>query len=170
MPATYTLIASTTIPSATAAYTFNSIPSTYTDLKLVWSALLTVNTDASITFNSSTSGYNYRSIFQVNQTGGGAPSTYGGNVTDRLVLQYFWGSGTTFNPGGMYITNYASATQKSIWTDNAQPNLTSNSNYSVLPMSHNWNSTATISSLTFTPGGGNIAANSQFSLYGIKNS
>lgn len=169
MPATHTLIASTTIPTATSAYTFNSIPGTYTDLKLVWSALLTVNTDAMVTFNGSSSGYHYRSIFDVNQTSG-SPDTYGGNVTDRLVLQYFWGSGTIFNAGGMYITNYASATQKAIWTDNTQPNLTSNGNFSIVPMAHRWDNTAAITSLTFTPGGGNIAANSQFSLYGIKNS
>jgi hypothetical protein len=102
MPATFKLIGSHTVPSATAAYTFSVIPGTYTDLKLVWSALLTVNTDAMVTFNGSSSGYHYRSIFDVNQTSG-APDTYGGNVTDRLVLQYFWGSGTTFNAGGMYI-------------------------------------------------------------------
>ncbi len=169
MAATFTLIASTTIPSATAAYTFNSIPNTYTDLKLVWSVKASTSCDGSITFNGVTSGYNYRSIFDVNQTSG-SPDTYGGNVTTGLVLQYFWGSGTTFNAGGMYITNYASATQKAIWTDNTQPNLTNNGNFSLIPMSHNWNNTAAITSLTFTPGTGNIAANTQFSLYGIKNS
>jgi hypothetical protein len=169
MPSTFTLIASHTIPSATSAYTFSDIPSTYTDLKLVWSVLQTVNTDAILTFNGNTSGYNYRSIFDVNQTSG-APDTYGGNVTTGLILQYFWGSGTTFNAGGMYITNYASATPKAIWTDNTQPNLTANNNFSLVPMSHNWSNTAAITSLTFTPGGGNLAANTQFSLYGIKNS
>jgi hypothetical protein len=168
MAATYTLIASTTIPSATAAYTFNSIPGTYTDLKLVWSVLATASgIDASITFNGTTSGYNYRSIFDVSQTSG-APDTYGGNVTSNAVVQYF--NSTYYNVGGMYITNYASATQKAIWTDSTRPNLTNNADFSLVPMSHNWNNTATISSLTFTMNGGNITSNSQFSLYGIKNS
>jgi hypothetical protein len=167
MPATFTLIASTTIPSATSAYTFNSIPSTYTDLKLVWSVMPSASSDASVTFNGTSSGYNYRSIFDVSQTSG-SPTTYGGNVTTNCVIQYF--NTNVYNAGGMYITNYASATQKSIWTDSTRPNLTSNTDFSLVPMSHNWSNTATINSLTFTMNGGNIAANSQFSLYGINNS
>jgi len=167
MAATFTLIASTSIPSATAAYTFNSIPGTYTDLKLVWSVKASTSCDGSITFNGVTSGYNYRSIFDVSQTSG-SPSTYGGNVTASLVVQYF--NTNVFNAGGMYITNYASATQKAIWTDNVRPNLTNNADFSLVPMSHNWNNTATITSLTFTLNSANITSDSQFSLYGIKNS
>ena len=167
MPATYNLIASTTIPSATAAYTFNTIPNTYTDLKLIWSVKASTGCDGSITFNGVTSGYNYRSIFDVSQTSGAA-DTYGGNVTTSCVVQYF--NTNVFNAGGMYITNYASATQKSIWTDNVRPNLTSTSDFSLVPMSHNWNNTATISSLTFTLNSANMTSDSQLSLYGIKNS
>jgi len=167
MPATYTLIASTTIPSATAAYTFNTIPGTYTDLKLIWSVKASNGCDGSITFNSVTSGYNYRSIFDVNRTTG-SPETYGGNVTNSCVVQYF--QSNLFNAGAMYVTNYATATQKSIWTDSTRPNLTSTSDFSLVPMSHNWNNTATITSLTFTLNSANIEPNSQFSLYGIKNS
>jgi len=167
MAATFTLIASTTIPSATAAYTFNSIPNTYTDLKLVWSVKASTSCDGSITFNGVTSGYNYRSIFDVSQTSGAA-DTYGGNVTTSCVVQYF--NTNVFNAGGMYITNYASATQKSIWTDSTRPNLTNNADFSIVPMSHNWNNTATISSLTFTLNSANMTSDSQLSLYGIKNS
>jgi hypothetical protein len=167
MPATFTLIASTTIPSATSAYTFNSIPSTYTDLKLVWSVMATASADASVTFNGVTSGYDYRSIFYVSQTSG-SPASYGGNVTSNAVVQYF--NTNVYCAGGMYITNYASATQKAIWTDNVRPNLTNNSAASIVPMAHRWNNTAAITSLTFTMNGPNIVENSQFSLYGIKNS
>jgi hypothetical protein len=167
MAATFTLIASTTIPSATAAYTFNSIPNTYTDLKLIWSVKASTSCDASVTFNGVTSGYNYRSIFDVSQTSGAA-DTYGGNVTASAVVQYF--NTNVFNAGGMYITNYASATQKAIWTDSTRPNLTNNADFSIVPMSHNWNNTATISSLTFTLNSANMTSDSQLSLYGIKNS
>jgi hypothetical protein len=169
MPVTHKLIASYTVPSDTAGYTFSSIPSTYTDLKLVWSMRLASGSTSKIVFNSVTSGYQYRSLFNVGNTGGSSATTYGGNQTDSLPLQYFFNSGNIFNAGAMYITNYASATPKSIWTDNSRPNIASTSDYSNVPMSHNWSNTATISSIRIGDGD-SIAAGSTFWLYGISNS
>lgn len=169
MPVTHKLIASYTVPSDTAGYTFSSIPSTYTDLKLVWSMRLASGSTTIIKFNGVSSGYQYRSMFNVGDTGGSA-TTYGDNQYDALPLQYFFNSGTIFNAGAMYITNYASATPKSIWTDNSRPNIASTTDYSNVPMSHNWSNTATISSIRIGDGGDNIAAGSKFYLYGISNS
>ena len=170
MANTYTLIASYTFASDAASYTFNSIPNTYTDLQLLWTWRNTLDGGSTIRFNGSTSNYQYRSIFSTGNTGGTPATTYGGNVTNGLILQYFANSGTTFNYGANYITNYASATRKSIWTDNVRPNISSATDYSVIPMSHNWSDTATISSLTVAPGSGSIASGSKFWLYGIKTS
>jgi hypothetical protein len=169
MAVTHKLIASYTIPSDTAGYTFSSIPATYTDLKLMWSTRITAGTTMIVVFNGVNSGYQYRSFFNVGNTGGSA-DTYGGNQTTSLPLQYFFNSGTIFNSGAMYITNYASATPKSIWTDNVRPNTASTTDYSNVPMSHNWSNTATISSIRIGDGDGNLVAGSKFQLYGISNS
>jgi hypothetical protein len=171
MALTHKLIASYTVPSDVSGYTFSSIPSTYTDLKLMWSMRngSGAGTTNIITFNSVTSGYQYRSLFNVNDTSASA-STYGGNQTTSLPLQYFKNSGTIFSTGAMYITNYASATPKSIWTDNARPSPSSTTDYANVPMSHNWSNTATISSIQIGYGGDNIGADSTFQLYGISNS
>jgi hypothetical protein len=169
MAVTHKLIASYTVPSNTAGYTFSSIPATYTDLKLMWSMRLASGSTTIITFNGVTSGYQYRSFFNVGNTGGSA-DTYGGNQFASLPLQYFFNTGTIFNSGASYITNYASATPKSIWTDNSRPNTASTSDYSNVPMSHNWSNTATISSIEIGYGGDNIVAGSKFYLYGISNS
>ena len=78
MAVTHNLIASYTVPSNTAGYTFSSIPASYTDLKLMWSMRLASGSTTLITFNGVTSGYQYRSFFNVGNTGGSA-DTYGNN-------------------------------------------------------------------------------------------
>jgi hypothetical protein len=169
MPVTHTLIASYTVPSTTTSYTFSSIPSTYIDLKLMWSMRNGENTPNRITFNGSSGSYQYRSLFNVGDTGGSA-TTYGGNTTEYLPLQYFFPSGTIFTLGQMYITNYATASPKSIWTDNCRPNPSSTTDYSNVPMSHNWATNDTITSLTIGATGETLATNTKFWLYGISNS
>ena len=60
---TYTKIASTTLGTAAASYTFNSIPSTYTDLVLVANIQQVTNgEDVAIQFNTDT-GTNYSRIY-----------------------------------------------------------------------------------------------------------
>ena len=55
MPATYEPIQTTTLGSAAASYTFSSIPSTYTDLKLVITGTsVGAYADIDLRFNSDT--------------------------------------------------------------------------------------------------------------------
>jgi len=51
---TYTPIATTTLGSATTSYSFSSIPSTYTDLIMVWNGTAAAQDNVSLRFNSDT--------------------------------------------------------------------------------------------------------------------
>lgn len=143
-------------------FTISSIPSTYTDLRLMYRARTVSDGGSGITFNGSGGGYNYRSFFFTDNS---TPTTYGDNQSAYLMLQYFQtGSGSIYHYGNMYITNYSSATQKLIWTDATQPTVNA-SGFSVFAFSHVWNNTDTISSITMT----GVKTGSQFYLYGISN-
>lgn len=58
MAVTYEPIATTTLTSAVTTITFSSIPSTYTDLRLVWTGISTTDgQNLGLKFNSTSSGY-----------------------------------------------------------------------------------------------------------------
>ena len=169
MPNTYTLIGSSTVGSGgTATVSFSSIPQTYTDLKLVYSARNTVSGTQEfikITFNSNTSSYNLRSL----QGNGVAPAT---NSWSFQWIGYAVGStatASTFSSGEVYIPNYTSSNQKSFASDNTAEN--NYNEYQSLLAANLWADTAAITSIDLTMQGGyNFVQYSTFRLYGIKNS
>lgn len=59
MASTYTAIASTTLTNSASTITFNSIPSTYTELFLSVHGKYSVYATTGIQFNGSSSGYGY---------------------------------------------------------------------------------------------------------------
>ena len=163
MPAgsTYTPIATTTLGSAQAAYTFSSIPSTYTDLVLISSDVNAGADYAFIRFNSD-SGANYSGTL-LDGSGSAASS---GRLTN--------GSGSPF-ANGIYIgqtvnaqntriiniMNYANTTTlKTVLTRSSLTTFVSA--YVGL-----WNNTAAITSITLTANGTTFSTGSTFTLYGI---
>ena len=109
MAKTYEPIATYTVPSAQASYTFSSIPATYTDLILVAAGTTSVD-GASLTlrFNSDTAT-NY-STTVLRGSGTAATSTRGSNLT-FLYLGYSAGfSSTQMSNAIMHIQNYANTT------------------------------------------------------------
>jgi hypothetical protein len=164
---TYVPIATTTLGSATASYTFSSIPSTYTDLVLIGSnvAQTTGSNYLGLQFNSDVAA-NY-SCLELWSDGSSANS----NVFANLNLMQM-GNGT--RPG---TTNYCSF----IWNIMNYSNSTTYK--TVLGKSNNpsssaaypgvnaivglWRSTAAITSLTILPIAGNIKSTTVFTLYGI---
>ena len=75
---TYTPIATTTLGSATNSYTFSSIPSTYTDLVIVWNGATATSNNVSLQFNSDTAN-NY-SVTRMRGTGTAAESSRWSNI------------------------------------------------------------------------------------------
>jgi len=173
MANTFTLIASSTVGSGGASsVTFSSIPSTYTDLKVVYTCRTdnaSVGQSMGVQFNSTTSGYSWRTVFG---TGSGAASNSSGSAADMYVGETNGANGTanTFSNGEFYLPNYTSSNAKGLSADAVAEN-NSSTGYDFLGATLS-GVTAAITSITIRPygGGQTIQQYSTFYLYGIKNS
>lgn len=158
--ATYEPIATTTLGSAAASYTFSSIPSTYTDLVVVCSAVTATVDNLVINFNGDTAA-NY-SWTTVGGNGTAASSNRGIN-TNLPYIQYASGVDTTRSTVLVNVMNYKNTTtyKPAICRGN-------NTAYGTDATIVLWRSTAAISSLTIlTRGGVNLAIGTTLTLYGI---
>ena len=164
MPAgsTYSTIATTTLGSAAADYTFSSISGAYTDLVLVISGSLTSNNQTyRIRFNGDTgSNYSYTSL---GATTGGPNSVRGTNTTFIPLFIYNGAASTVVSANIINIFNYSNTT--TFKTSLIRANYGSNGE--VGAMAGLWRSTSAISSITVFASAGNIAAGNTLSLYGI---
>jgi hypothetical protein len=160
---TYEAIATQTLGSTAATVTFNSIPSTYTDLVLVISAIATtsVGGDIVIQFNSDT-GSNYSGTYLWGN-GTSAGSTRGSNATYSLI-DYYAEMDTSVANRIVSIQNYSNTTTFKTFLSRA--NNAGRGTDAIVGM---WRSTAAITSLLLDVTSTNdFAAGSTFSLYGIK--
>jgi hypothetical protein len=165
-----------TLSSAAGSITFSDIPQTYTDLKILVSARDDrdgqPNTDLSLqvgyngTINTG-SIYTNKQLYGNGSTAGSQSSS-----TTYAYLGMSNGPTSTANTFGnteIYITNYASANNKSISTDGVSENNATTA-FAVL----NANSIATSNPITDIKisavyGSGNFQIGSTFYLYGISN-
>jgi len=170
---TYNLIASQVVGSGGASsITFSSIPQTYTDLKLVISARSTSTSGAiGFQFNGDTgSNYSWRRII-----GNGSSASSGSGTAVTGVAGDETGTdltASTFSNNEMYIPNYSvSGIAKSVSVDGVTEN---NATTAYAQLTANlWTGTGAITQITILSYGGssaNLAQNSTFYLYGIKNS
>ena len=175
MPDTFTLIASSTVGSGGAAsIDFTSIPSTYTDLKIVVSARSSYSSSEGVLmqFNgSSGANYFYRQLYGF---GSSSPGSYtpGSGQTSCLVGTMGGTNFTasTFDSVEIYIPNYTSSNNKSFSVDSVAENNSATSNQLDL-IAGLWSQTAAITSISFTSyNSANFVQYSTFYLYGIKNS
>lgn len=150
--------------------TFNNIPQTFTDLKLVCS----VRTDGSaINFNDGALRFNgdassVYSFTGINGLGSSTTNLRQANVS-YLPIGSNQGSLTTsntFTSWDAYISNYNSSNFKSIVNDGVPENNATATNLELY--AGLWRNTSAITSMTVFPGGGyNFTQYSTFSLYGI---
>jgi len=174
MPATYTLIKATTLTGAQANVTFSSIPSTYTDLVVRWSARSAqANATTRININlNGVSGTSYSfSRFHATATNVG-----GGNVTS---FDKWWGeyvsannsTSNTFGSGELYLPNYLSTQDKiASFFSVAENATTANADSFVSALSSLATITSAITQIAFTLNtGDNFMTGSSFYLYGISN-
>lgn len=163
---TYTPIASQTLGSDTATVTFSSIPSTYTDLRIVVSSRCTGAQNSSgmdaLAYYNSDQGTNYS---QTQMYGNG--STAGSNRNTNITYSYVGiTSNASANDWPMFtfdIMNYANTSTYK--TTLARVNSAS---YSTSARVTLWRSTAAISSITLYPELSlSFKTGSQFTLYGI---
>jgi len=159
-------IASVELTTAAASITFNSIPSGYTDLKLVWSARSArtgSNTDDMVIgFNGVNTNLSGRYLWG---TGSAAQS---GTDTQVLVGEYPTSTATanTFANCEVYIPNYSGSTNKSFSADTVGENNATLA-YAAIAAGL-WSQTAAITSITLKTGSAsNLTENSTATLYGI---
>jgi hypothetical protein len=169
MATTYQLISSVTVGSGGASsIDFTSIPSTYTDLSVVFSGRSDTNRSsdggyAEIQFNNSTS--NLTSLFLYNYNG----TLYSGNDTYILA----WNNpndytASTFSNVSWYISNYASTTiNKAISIDSVTENNSTNILSSLT--AGLWSSSSAITSIKIKSRVGNFVQYTTAYLYGISN-
>lgn len=158
---TYTPIATTTLGSAAASYTFSSIPSTYTDLVLVTSAAGTAGADMRLQFNSDTATNYSRTYLSGNGTSafsGRATATASAGITAYGTLTATLGGTNNI----AQIMNYSnSTTYKTVL---ARSNDAGAGTDAIVSM---WRSTAAITSINISVSTGTFSTGSTFTLYGI---
>jgi hypothetical protein len=158
------LIETKTLTSAQSNITFNSIPQNFTDLYV----LLSLRGDSAgngghvqMNLNGSTSNLSSRWL-------GGSGSSVGGYTSTTGTVGNFQGSNTTANTFGnhsIYISNYASSTNKSASFDSVEENNGTQA-YATIG-AFLWSNSAGITSLLIKHETGNMVAGSTISLYGI---
>ena len=157
---TYTPLATTTLGSAQASYTFSSISGSYTDLVLICSAK---NSSASagrglrLELNSDT-GSNYSSTYM---SGDGSSATSGNYISTSYLDTVMTISEANFYPVICNFENYANATTyKTILTRGG-------SGINVRASAGLWRSTSAITSIKISMSADNFVTGSTFTLYGI---
>lgn len=159
MPAgsTYTPIATTTLGSAVASYTFSSIPGTYTDLVLIVGGSISAAQNIGVEFNGD-SGSNY-SFIRIYGDGSGAFS----DKISNLPFSYLGINGTTQSTLVASIQNYANTTtfKTSLGRGNWAGEYVS-------AYVSTWRNTAAITSMKVLPAGANtLSSGTVLTLYGI---
>ena len=159
MAKTYEPIATYTIPSSTASYTFSSIPSTYTDLVLIASIKYALSGEFSkLTFNGDTAS-NYSTTYMI---GDGSAASSGRSSSAAWIGVSYDANTETFTDI-FNIQNYANTT-----TFKTVLNRHSVAGTRAEALVGLWRKTPeAINSLTMTSSG-NYATGSTFTLYGIK--
>lgn len=163
MPATYEKIATTTLGSAQASFNLNSIPGTFTDLRLVVSGTnVSANQDVAIRFNSDT-GSNY-SFTILNGSGSAASSS---RVTSATNIQLNAGAGISATIpyfASVDVFSYAGGTNK---TTLQTMNNDQNGSGGIQAIVGLWRNTSAITSITILGVGSNLNTGTTATLYGI---
>lgn len=153
---TYTPIATTTVSSGSYAE-FTSIPSTYTDLVIVWTGTSSNNTGYGIRFNGD-SGSNYSLTYLY----GDGSTPVSGRDSNTTSINGMGRTGTSVGIGRVNVMNYANTTTYK--TAIGRGDLSSQLVIATVGL---WRSTAAINAIRLTPEAGNITS-ATFTLYGIK--
>jgi hypothetical protein len=168
MANTYVLIASNVLASAATSTTFSSIPQTYTDLVIMYSAR-----GANLSFQIRLNGNTATNYSNTGISGSGSAAASFRDTTQTSTFSYYTQNLNTytasvFSNGEFYLPNYTASLNKAFSTNGATENNASNA--FIASNAHLWRNTAAVTSITFTSNAGNIDIGSSFYLYGIKNS
>lgn len=180
MPTTYKLIAKEVLTTTATTVTFNNIPATYTDLKIVISARgnRTVGGGASsnftMKFNNVGSGGLYKK-YVWEADGGGSLAGYQNNTDNSFQYMYIPASGNianNFNNAEIYIPGYADNKKKTFLAIVTQHSTEATASGASIAqqMYGQYSSGDAITRIDFDEQyGDSFVADSSFYLYGISN-
>jgi hypothetical protein len=164
----YQLIEAQTLTSTATSITFSNIPQNFTDLKLVISSRsnrAAVQDTFLVVFNDSASGYSYRRLYG-DGTNAAADSDSGNSALTTGYTQGGNGTANVFGSLELYIPNYTSSANKSVFSEGTSENNATGS--SISTVASLWSNTAAITSIKLTPAtGATLQIGSTFHLYGI---
>jgi hypothetical protein len=166
MPATYEPIATTTLGSAASSITFSSIPATYTDIRIILSAIgAAAGCYPAIQFNGDT-GTNY-SYTLLRGNGSAAASIQASNSARGFILNSSADIPTTFPAlSTTDIFSYAGSTFKTLLSSGSDDKNGSGEFNAYVNL---WRSTSAINRIDLIGHGANFATGTTATLYGIKN-
>lgn len=171
MSRTYESIASQTLSSSASSVEFTSIPGIYTDLILVLSTLRASGGFTSYVRFNSDSGGNYSGTTIVGGlTGSSGYSSRWSNQTAMFLSNASQPTTTTPDTQITNIFNYANTNVFKTILNSGASGLGGTSGTDCVDRTVGlWRSTSAITSIIVFPSGGNsYAANSTFSIYGIR--
>jgi hypothetical protein len=157
MTVTYSTIQTYTIPSVTTTFTLSSIPSTYTDLVLVFGGGTVAPTGVYIRFNGD-SGSNYSTT----RMSGWATNNNSARSTNQTRVEV-GGSWSDTNHMVVNLQNYSNTSINKVGICR-----TSDATDTVAAGAILWRNTAAINSIAFSTDATNFAAGTVITLYGIK--
>jgi hypothetical protein len=160
--ATYEPIATTTVSGTTNAINFNSIPSTYTDLRLVLFATSNANINAYMTFNSD-SAANYSVTYLMGDGTSASSSRLSSQYDIKLTTSTAINNGSV-NLFTVDIFSYAGSTNKTaLKVQSSDRNGAGAVDRAVIL----WRNTAALTSIQISSGS-SLTTGTTATLYGIK--
>ena len=167
MAATYEPIATTTLVSSSASFTFSSIPGTYTDIRLVIVPITGTTSDDNfvLRFNGDTTGNTLYSMTKLSGNGTTASSSRIGNDEWWNLIV---GRGVSSTPTLQTVDlfSYAGSTFKTGLITGQADN---NGSGTVVRQVGLYRSTSAITQITVSTLSNNLVAGTTATLYGIKN-
>jgi hypothetical protein len=158
--ATYEPIATTTLGSTAASYTFSSIPGTYTDLIIITNVKSPTTGNMFIQFNGDTATNYSRTVLAGNGTS--AVSARNSTIA-KIYCDYFGYFNTGFdNTKIIQIQNYSNTT--TFKTSLIRSGAAATGTDAIVGL---WRSTSAITSIRLDSDGANFSTGSTFTLYGI---
>lgn len=164
MPAgpTYEPIATTSVTSTSTAIDFTSIPSTYTDLRVIWQVKSNANLNLYLQFNSD-SGANY-SFTWMQGNGTSATSSRLTSQNDIKLTNASAANNGTMNLFIIDVFSYAGSTNKTSLISAAQDFGSTGFTLRQVAL---WRSSSAITSINLTSGSSMVSGTTA-TLYGIK--
>ena len=170
--ATFEFITSTTLSTTAASVTFSSIPATYDDLVLLFSARgsgAAATSSVGVRFNDSLTTHGYVRLFTGTFTNNGSTRVSSANFSSTSILTSGGATSDVFSNGEIYIPNYNDVAYK-IASTSMQAEKISNEGFPLVAAISKSTSAALTSLILLESGSSSdFASGSTFYLYGVRN-